>query len=147
MLWWPLEIARYKKWCFERKYASNLTCCGESNKTKYSVLFPTLYVNMHVITQSEKKLSSEKWCVCVSGSLREVLAGVLTGTHVFFLCFCVCACTSFVMITLSVSPGGQATPLNLRVSARPRSPESMACSWATERAAWAPISYQSNPHP
>lgn len=26
MLWWPLVIARYKKWCFERKYVSNLTC-------------------------------------------------------------------------------------------------------------------------
>lgn len=26
MLWWPLVIAHYKKWCFERKHASNCTC-------------------------------------------------------------------------------------------------------------------------
>lgn len=141
MLWWPLEIARYKKWCFERKYASNLTCCGESNKTKYSVPFSNSVCEYACDNMKWKETLFRKVVHARgNGSLREKYWQRVAWHTCFFSVF-VRVCTSFVMITLSVSPGGQATPLNLRVSARPRSPECTACSWARERAAGAPISY------
>lgn len=61
----------------------------------------------------------------------------LKGPYIlFFLQFCLCVSEliSFVMIALSLSPGGQGTPLDLRVFANLCSQGKMACSSATVRA-------------
>ena len=86
-------------------------------------------------TQKENGRQCVDWHACFSWDCIYVC-----------VCVCVCVCTSFVMIALSLSPGGQATPLNLRVFANPQSPEDMAFSWATERAR-APVHHWHNQYP